>query len=56
MKKLMEKFERVYSAVAFAEAGEFETAKEIMREEKQEHKRDTASPKREQLRAPGIKR
>jgi hypothetical protein len=57
MKSLMKKFEKIYAAVAFAEAGEHETAKELMREEKREQKRAslTQSP-RQQLRAPGIKR
>ncbi len=57
MKKLLKKLENVYAAVAFAEAGEFDTAREIMREEKRTQKRDRVSPRpRKQLRAPGIKR
>lgn len=32
MKKLMETFEKLMMAVAFAEAGEHETSKEIMEE------------------------
>lgn len=34
MKKLMKKLETAMMAAAFAEAGEFETAREIMNEEK----------------------
>ncbi len=34
MKKLLKKLETSMVAVAFAEAGEFETAREIMNEEK----------------------
>ena len=57
MKKLIKKLEDIYAAVAFAEAGEFDTAREIMREEKRTQKRDRISPRpRKQLRAPGIKR
>ncbi len=57
MKKLMKRLEDIYAAVAFAEAGEFETAREIMREEERPQKRDRISPRpRKQLRAPGIKR
>jgi hypothetical protein len=32
MKNLIKKLENIYSAVAYAEAGEFETAKQIMNE------------------------
>ena len=32
MESLTEKFERIFSAVTFAEAGEFETAREILNE------------------------
>ncbi len=57
MKKLMEKIENIYSAVAFAEAGEHETAREILRENKRSQKRDTVSERpRKRLRAPGIDR
>jgi hypothetical protein len=56
MKKIMKRLEDIYAAVAFAEAGEFETAKEILREEERQRdiKRITQRP-RKQLRAPGIK-
>lgn len=33
MKKLIKKLENIFSAIAFAEEGEFETARQIMREE-----------------------
>jgi hypothetical protein len=59
MKKLLKRLEDIYTAAAFAEAGEFDTAKDIMREEERPQKRDRITPTkrvREQLRAPGIKR
>ncbi len=34
MKKLLKKLENTMTAIAFAEAGEFETAREIMNEDK----------------------
>ncbi len=34
MKKLMKKIENIYAAVAFAEAGEFETARETLKEQR----------------------
>jgi hypothetical protein len=37
----MSKLERTSMAAAFAEAGEFETAKEIMEEEEQKKKKKT---------------
>jgi hypothetical protein len=47
IRKMFEKFEKVMSAAAFAEAGEFDTAREIMRDEqrlrKQPGKRINAS-------------
>jgi len=59
MKKLLKKLEDIYAAAAFAEAGEFDTAKDIMRKEERPQKRDRITPAkrvREQLRAPGIER
>lgn len=41
MKKLLKKFETAMMAVAFAEEGEFETARQLMREEERETKRPT---------------
>lgn len=58
MKKLLKKLETIYSAVAFAESGEFDTAREIMNED-QVQKRDRKTKKkrpRRQMQAPGIKR
>jgi len=57
MKKLMKTLENIYAAAAFAEAGEHETAREIMRDEKRQQKRDRLTQRpRKQLRAPGINR
>lgn len=57
MKKLMKKIENIYAAVAFAEAGEHETAREMLREDKRDEKRDTLSKRpRKQMRAPGMDR
>lgn len=57
MKGLLKKLENIYAAVAFAEAGEFETAREIMRDEKRTEKRDRKTQRpRKQLRAPGMDR
>ena len=57
MKTLLKKLETIYAAVAFAEAGEFDTARDMMKEEKRVEKRDRISPRpTKQLRAPGIKR
>ena len=60
MKKLTKRLERLFTAAAFAEAGDYETAREIL-SEKQERPReiDRISPTtraRKELRAPGIKR
>ena len=40
LRNLLKRFETVMTAETFAEAGEFETAREIMQEEKQMEKRD----------------
>lgn len=59
MKKLTEKLEKLFTAAAFAESGEYETAREILREEDRLQKVDRVSPTtriRKELRAPGIKR
>lgn len=58
MKKILKRLEDIYSAVAFAEAGEFDTAREIMKEDqiwKRDRKTQQKRP-RTRLRAPGIKR
>jgi hypothetical protein len=59
MKGLTKKLERIFTAAAFAEAGEYDMAKEILREEERPQKVDRISPTprpRKELRAPGIKR
>jgi hypothetical protein len=59
MKYLMTKLEKLFAAVSFAEAGEFDTAREILREEDRPQKTDRISPAgrpRKELRAPGIER
>lgn len=59
MKKIIRKLENIYAAAAFAEEGEFETAREIIREEERVRSSDRAEPgikPRKQLRAPGTKR
>jgi hypothetical protein len=59
MKKLIKKLETIFSAATFAEAGEYDTAREILREEEREQKRERITPSvrpRKELRAPGIKR
>jgi hypothetical protein len=44
MKKLARKLERIFSAATFAEAGEYETAKEILREGERSQKTDRVTP------------
>jgi hypothetical protein len=59
MKKLLRKLERLFAASAFAQAGEFDTAREILNEEERPQKTDRVTPAarpRKELRAPGIKR
>lgn len=59
MKKLTKKLERLFTAAAFAEAGEHDTAREILREEERPREVDRISSSvrgRKELRAPGIKR
>ena len=57
MKSVTEKIERIFTAITFAEAGEFETAREIMRERPRDQKRDnTAVRKTVRMSAPGAKR
>lgn len=40
LRNLLKRFETVMTAEAFTEAGEFDTARKIMQEEKQMEKRD----------------
>jgi len=59
MKGLITKLENMFVAATFAEAGEFETARDIMREDKRPQKVDRITPgsrPRKELRAPGIER
>jgi hypothetical protein len=59
MKKLLRKLEKLFAASAFAQAGEFDTAREILNEEERPQKTDRVTPAarpRKELRAPGIKR
>ena len=58
MKRLMQKLDRIFVAATFAEAGEFETARDIQREDKRPQKVDriTTSRPRKELQAPGIRR
>jgi hypothetical protein len=59
MKGLMKRLENVFVAATFAEVGEFETARDILREDKRAQKVDRITPSirpRKQLRAPGIER
>jgi hypothetical protein len=54
-----EKFEKLFMAVSFAEAGEYETAKEILGENVRPTQVERKSPvarDRKELRAPGMKR
>lgn len=59
MKGFLRKLEDVYAAAAFAEAGEFDTARELLRDEERaqvrDRKQDSPRP-RKQMKAPGIKR
>ena len=57
MKGLTKKLERIFMAVSFAEAGEFDTARDILREEERPQNRDRINPEsrlRKELRAPGM--
>ena len=56
MKRLLKKLENIYSAAAFAEAGEFDTAREIMKEEHLEKRDQKRKRPKKQMRAPGMKR
>ena len=59
MKKLTKGLERLFTAAAFAEAGEYDTAREILSEQERPREVDRISPTmrgRKELRAPGIKR
>jgi hypothetical protein len=59
MKGLIKKMENLFAAAAFAEAGEFDTARDILREDKRPQQMDRIRPTggtRKGLRAPGMGR
>ena len=57
MKGFAKRFDQLFSAITFAEAGEFETAREIMKEEVRDRKRDRqVARKTPSISAPGAKR
>lgn len=57
MKGFTKRFDQIFTAITFAEAGEFETAREIMREETRNQKRDTQTARKTaRISAPGAKR
>ena len=57
MKSFTEKFDRIFTAITFAEAGELETAQKIMREKPRDKKRDDAGLRKTARKsAPGAKR
>jgi hypothetical protein len=57
MKALSRTWEKLFAAITFAEAGEFETARGIMRLSEREQKRDTqVARKSMRLYAPGANR
>jgi hypothetical protein len=59
MKGLGKKIESFFTAIAFAEAGEFDTARAVLRDQERSQSVERISPavrSRKELRAPGIKR
>ena len=57
MKSFTEKFDRIFTAITFAEAGEFETAQKIIRERPADQKRDNKGVRKTaRMSAPGVKR
>ncbi|MBI4849154.1 MAG: hypothetical protein HY808_11365 [Nitrospirae bacterium] len=57
MKRLLRKLENIYAAAAYAEEGEHDTAREIMRDEEQKVDRITPTKRpRKEMRAPGRER
>ena len=59
MNSLSKKLERAFTAAAFAEAGEYDVAKVILREEerpKKQYRISTTQRPRKVLRAPGMNR
>jgi hypothetical protein len=56
MKGFMKKMENMFVAATFAEAGEIETAKDILRKNVRSQKEDRIRRPSKELRAPGIRR
>jgi hypothetical protein len=59
MKGLMKKLENMFVAATFAEAGEFDTARDILIEDKRLQKQDRITPSSrptKELRAPGMRK
>ncbi len=57
MKSFTEKFDRLFTAITFAEAGEFDTAREILKERPTDQKRDSTNVRKTpRMSAPGAKR
>ena len=59
MKNVMKKLEKIFCAAAFAEEGEFETARQMLKENRRIQTTDRVSSNiraRQELRAPGMKR
>ena len=57
MKAISKTWEKIFTAITFAEAGELESARSIMRDREQDQKRDTqATRKSMRLSAPGATR
>jgi len=57
MKSLSRTWEKLFTAITFAEAGEFESARNIMRDREQDQKRDTQVIRESiRLSAPGATR
>jgi len=57
MKSLSRTWEKLFTAITFAEAGEFESARNIMRDREQDQKRDTQVIRKSiRLSAPGATR
>jgi len=59
MAGLMKRLENMFVAATFAEAGEFDTARDILREDKRPQTVDRITPSnspRKEVRAPGIRR
>ncbi len=57
MKGFTKRLEQIFTAITFAEAGEFETAREFMRDRPRDQKRETSvTRKTVRMSAPGAKR